>query len=154
PAPALPPLVGRDRVLDELLASIEPLRAGPVAPVLVLVSGEPGSGKSRLLDAVRVRLRAAADPPARPVLVSAEACAKDPGGFLGELVRRLADAAGEARRTRLFDRERDGALRPILSLAPRRGSADSIPADGEVALAPALDRLVARASARCPLALL
>lgn len=51
----LTPLIGRDRELEQLLAGWDQARAG--TGQAVLLSGEPGIGKSRLLRALRERVR-------------------------------------------------------------------------------------------------
>ncbi|ATB30247.1 serine/threonine-protein kinase PknK [Melittangium boletus] len=52
-----PPLFGRDALLDSLLADAARAFSGP-GPGLTLLTGEPGLGKSRVLDALATRLEA------------------------------------------------------------------------------------------------
>ncbi|MGO9839005.1 MAG: ATP-binding protein [Polyangiaceae bacterium] len=57
-APTLPSLVGRDEVLRDLDAHVEAATLGRVEKTL-LVTGEPGIGKTRVLEELATRIRAA-----------------------------------------------------------------------------------------------
>lgn len=50
PTPGVPPLLGRERELEELSAAVK--RAGAGAPQLVLLEGAAGTGKTRLIEAL------------------------------------------------------------------------------------------------------
>ncbi len=145
------PFVGREGEASRLLAAIaatkEPAEKAPA--VAILVVGEEGSGRSRLLDEVRVRLRSAAGETILPILVSAEDTGGGPGAFLARLVRSLLAADGRPRTAA------DPATLPLLAIAGRLPRGARAPeAASPLVLGAALARLVAAAAAARPVALL
>ncbi len=91
-----PKLVGRADALDELRRSIDAVHEGRAAakPVIRIV-GEPGIGKTRLLDRLEIRLRAQGTMTVRSGWTAASAAPFAPfRGLLGELERQLARAPG------------------------------------------------------------
>ena len=90
-----PPLVGRQAALHELSAAWGRARAGAEGGELVLIEGEPGEGKTRLLDELldRVRLEEASVAACRAVPADANA---GWSGLAGLLAGGMAAAPGVA----------------------------------------------------------
>ena len=118
---SLPPLIGRTRELELLRSALQAARAGH--STLVLVSGEPGIGKSRLIERfARVQSREGlvvlsarcdeADPPYAPFVLALRGLARDSPDLLHAA---LADSASpELQRLLALDSDGADAL-----LAPR-----------------------------------
>lgn len=155
-APSAAPFAGREAALARLLEAVASARSGAAAPVVTLVLGEPGSGRTRLLDEARVRLQTDdALRPTRPVAVSSADASGTPGAFLGALVRGLRALAAEA--PGAGKGPGDPASAPLLAVAGLAGHRDAAPGDARetpVELAAALARLLDAAASSAPLALL
>ena len=85
--------IGRQRELELLLNAVARALAAP-GPAAVIVTGHPGSGKTRLLDEALDRSRNVR----RVRLVGYEPIQAVPLAAVGELLRQLARAPGEGQR--------------------------------------------------------
>jgi DNA-binding SARP family transcriptional activator len=134
--PAAPPLVGRDAELGRLLAALDEA-ARSACEKCVLVSGEPGIGKSRLLAELMAGARKIGCTLLEARSWEAES-SRAYGPWMDALGRLPAMAAGPAGH---------GGLEPLLP-GPRHGEA---PADSREKLYGAtVDFIAARASAAAP----
>jgi len=137
--PALPPLVGRDDVLRDLDALVEAATLGRVEKTL-LVTGEPGIGKSRTLEEVAARIRRAGGRVLRGRAFEAE-MVRPYGAWIDALRSiSIAEAAGPLR----------AELAPLLPelQAAGEGTGD------KALLFDAVARLVARLAEGAPVAVL
>ncbi len=131
-----PDLVSRSRELRGLGACLDTARAG--TPQLVLITGEAGIGKSRLLSALSDQARAAGD----QVLVGhglSVGSASPPFAPIAEMIRQLARDVEEARLSELLGRSR----RELSWLVPSLGGPPPGQQVGEGEVGSRRDRLFA-----------
>jgi class 3 adenylate cyclase/tetratricopeptide (TPR) repeat protein len=93
PSRRFPPLVARDRELDQLLAATARAHAGG-GPELVTIVGDAGIGKSRLLAELADRLAGPGSPPPRPAWRQGRALPYGDGPTFGALAEAVKAEAG------------------------------------------------------------
>ena len=99
-APHLAPCVGRDRELSALMESLEKIR--PQAGSVLLLEGEDGIGKTRLMDAVLASV-AALPPEQAPILLVGEHRQRGVGRPLQAFSEAVTSWLGESREVREED---------------------------------------------------